>query len=268
MAKKKVVEKKICEICKEKEATNIHHKDENHRNNEEKNLQYLCAPCHAELHGNTARVSKLRMLVDLRERAINTRNSIKNQIRGLSFIELTTPESWEIGNKYWDQQIKLLEKQIEEEVKKYPLIEWLTSIKGISYNTSAYLISHIDISRSTHVSDLWRYCGLDATHIKRMKKITQEEAKKFGHPGLKKELLGIVADNFIKQRTPLYREVYDSEKLRQSNIVKTKMHAHRRAIRKMMKIFLQHYYVQDRTLHNLPVTQPYVQDKLGHTNII
>ena len=45
-------------------------------------------------------------------------------------------------------------------------------------------------------------------------------------------------------------------------------HAHSRAMRKAVKIFLQHYWVLSRKLANLPVTDPYVKDRLDHEHII
>lgn len=46
------------------------------------------------------------------------------------------------------------------------------------------------------------------------------------------------------------------------------MHINRMAMRKMVKIFLQHLWVQWRTMENLPVSNPYVIDRLGHSDYI
>jgi len=96
---------------------------------------------------------------------------------------------------------------------------------------------------------------------------------KFGNPYLKKELMGILADNFVKQRTPIYREIYDKEKARQASLKgegapKNKMHAHLRAKRKAIKIFLSHFWCAWRELEGLPISEPYVEAILNHSNIV
>jgi len=272
-----------CSKCKKRETTTIHHKDENHKNNKPSNLIKLCDLCHAKIHGISPKKSELRRLVDFRDRAIQLRNALNNQIRSLSRIEYIIPDFWTEQSDNFNEYIKEIEKEIKklivpdgkgrDQVKNetqwifvspYPIWDWLKEIKGISHNTVAKLIAHIDIENTPTVSALWRYCGLDATHIKRTKKITQEEAKKFGKPYLKKKLLGTLADSFIRQRTPKYRKIYDEEKDRQLKILKEieekttlKMkpnrclssppeslgHAHNRARRKMIKEFIKDLFI-------------------------
>lgn len=81
--------------------------------------------------------------------------------------------------------------------------------------------------------------------------------------------MGVLADSFIKQRTPLYREIYDKEKQRQlDNNGITKLHAHRRAIRKMMKIFISHFWLKWRGAEGLEVSKPYIIGKDNHNKYI
>lgn len=265
----------ICEICNEREATDEHHKDNNHKNNKPENKQMLCTKCHAELHGISAKKSELKRLVIMRDRAIRIRNALTNQDRNFSRIEYAVPEMWGIEMKGWNKVIKGYEKEIKKLIENngYPIWEWLKNIKGISYNTAAKLISYIDIKNTPTISALWRYCGLDASHIKRTRKISQKEAKMFGNPYLKKEMMGILADNFIKQRTPVYRKIYDDEKRKEQartdeNKPKSKMHIHLRAKRVMAKIFLSHLWQEWRRLEKLPVTEPYSLAILKHEHKI
>lgn len=271
-----------CEQCKERNAECVHYKlwrekplKGNHRliSKEHPELfENLCTLCHSLIHGNNPKKSELKHVVILRDRTIQLRNNIESQIKGFERIEFFVPEEWYEQKKSVYKRIKEYEKQIKKilDSGEYSLWDsWLKDVRGISYITASKFISHIDISKSETVSQLWRYCGLDATHIKRTKKISEKEAKKFGSPYLKKEILGILADSFIKKRTPIYREIYDTEKERQIQIKGiSKKHAHRRAIRKMMKIFLAHYYDRDRRLNGLTVKEPYVKEILGHMNII
>lgn len=263
---------KICEICKKRQVHHEHHKDGNHKNNKPENLQYLCTLCHAEIHDILPKQSELKRMVIFRDRAVKRKNIIENQIRGFGRIEYVIPE------ELTDEYKSLLEiiKQYEKETKKllktgnYPLWERLETVKRISFITASKLISHIDIRHSPYPSSLCQYCGYgDPKYIKRKKGMKQAEAKRCGNPYLKKELY-VLADNFIKQRTPIYRDIYDEEKEKQMNNGSelSKGHAHNRAIRKMNKIFLIHYWLADREVNELLTSKPYVEAHLGHNHII
>jgi len=100
-----------------------------------------------------------------------------------------------------------------------------------------------------------------------------------------------VATQFVKQGD-LYRKLYDDfrsvyeerddlkaevntkkgkmTKGKGGTVVETSgtMHINRMAMRKMVKIFLQHLWVQWRTLENLPVSDPYVIARMGHSDYI
>ncbi len=279
-----------CEICEKREATDVHHIDENHKNNDPDNLQNLCAFCHAEIHGNSPKKSELRRLVYFRDRAIKLRNAFRNQIRGMKKIEYRVPDEWEeLGDKL-DDIIKQKEKEIAKLLEEgdYPILDWLTDIKGINHNTSGKLISHIDIKKTPKISSLWRYCGYgyikNGKAQRRKKGMSEEEAKKFGSPYLKKEMY-ILADSFIKQRTPKYRDIYDESKeeelereYKEGYLYKKyngykkadkhllRGHAHNRAIRKMTKRFLSDLWVEWRKREGLEVTKPYALAKLDHND--
>jgi len=261
----------ICEKCNKREAVHIHHKDGNHRNNAEANLANLCAICHAKEHNISPQIDELRILVDTRERYIKVKNAIANQIRSFNWIEIEQPPEFNVELEQFKQYIKQTDKCIKQYVKSSmnnELTNWLLSIKGISEVTAAKLMSHINIKKSSTVSQLWRYCGLDAQYTKRKKGMTEEEAKKCGNPYLKKELLGVLGDNFIKQRTPVYRDIYDTEKQKQLDRGLTKGHAHARARRKMIKLFVAHYYEVARKSEDLPYREPYAFEYLNHTTKI
>ena len=235
---------KKCELCK-RIATDNHHKDGNHKNNKPDNLQNLCSLCHSEIEGRTPNKSELRRLVDFRDRAIVIKLTFASQIRSLSRIEYIIPDYWTEKEKEFGKYIKGLEKEIKKEIESnYPIWNWLKEIKGISHNTAAKLISHIDIENTPTVSALWRYCGLDATHIKRTKNLSQQESKKFGNPYLKKETVGILASNFIRKGNLKYKEIYNKEKTKELKNKLTKGHAHNRAKRIMIKAFLKDLFIE------------------------
>lgn len=103
-----------------------------------------------------------------------------------------------------------------------------------------------------------------------------------------------IGDCLIKQKSPKYYDIYVEEKKHQlartfkhgelkeiyapmyregknpyeKDTKLKKGHAHARAMRKMIKIFLQHYWIVSRTIEGLSTREPYVHDKLGHTDMI
>jgi len=91
-----------------------------------------------------------------------------------------------------------------------------------------------------------------------------------------KVLVWKIGDSFIKQRTPFYRAIYDNEKARQMQLLERNAvnapqrlsHADSRARRKMEKQFLAHYWYVAHKIKELPISEPYVAAKLGHTGIV
>lgn len=156
--------------------------------------------------------------------------------------------------------------------------EWITSIKGLaSGKMAAQLLAQIDdIEKFSTVSKLWRFAGWAVIDGKAERNQMGEKS----HFNRKlKSICWLIGEQFIRQQTPGYAEIYYDEKarLRQKYPEKIKVngkwkyndgHLHNMAKRKMIKIFLQHVWVKWRECEGLPVSNPYVQDILGHTNII
>ena len=172
-----------------------------------------------------------------------------------------------------------------------PAWDWATSIRGLGEGgLAAQLIAQIDdIGKFDTVSKLWRFAGwavIDG-QIDRCKK-----GEKSPYNRKLKAVCWNIIDSFIKQQTPLYVDLYYAEKERQrrehpdtlcrecgcvwadceSKKAHHKLfndgHLHNRAIRKTAKIFLQHLWVFWRESEGLPVSEPYVQAIMGHTNIV
>lgn len=265
----------LCEICSIKPAEHIHHKDLNHKNNDPSNLQPVCTLCHAKIHGIEPRIFDLKTQVLLLNKTQQARIAIDNQIRGFSRIEIIVPEfmhelsaSLTKKEKEYEKQIKHLlegknhihqENQVRNE-NPYPVYSWLKQVKGISHNLSAKLIAFIDIEKSPTVSSLWKYCGMAPDSKKKKGKTAN-----YNHN--LKPIMYQIADSFIKQNTPKYREIYDKEKARQLILMEeeksqhpaenhhhkgsppsSKMHAHKRAMRVMVKAFLKDLWIQWKSI--------------------
>lgn len=172
-----------------------------------------------------------------------------------------------------------------------PVWDWLTSIKGLGAGgLAAQLVAQIDdISKSRTVSALWRFAGWAVIDGE------AERNQKGEKSHFNSKLKGVcwnIATQLVWQQTPVYIDIYyaEKERLRKmypdtlcrqcgclwSDCPKRKEHKQQfndghidnRAKRKMIKIFLQHLWVVWREAEGLEVSQPYVQDVLGHTRII
>ncbi|OPY76754.1 MAG: hypothetical protein A4E65_03104 [Syntrophorhabdus sp. PtaU1.Bin153] len=85
-----------------------------------------------------------------------------------------------------------------------------------------------------------------------------------------KTLAWKIGQQFLKQGEDVYRQIYykQKQKEKQKNPDISDGHAHNRALRKMVKIFLSHLWVEWRTIESLPVREPYAMEYLGHTSKI
>lgn len=164
--------------------------------------------------------------------------------------------------------------------------EFLDKIKGIGEVLSANLIKEFnDCSQYETVSKLWSHCGQNVVDGKSPKRVKGENIKY--SPRLK-TLVWKISDSLMKQNKSYYRQIYDTEKEKQINRTYeegyllekynkpykkedtklSKGHAHNRALRKMRKIFLDHYWHCARELAGLPAEKNYVEGVLLHNHII
>jgi len=78
----------------------------------------------------------------------------------------------------------------------------------------------------------------------------------------------LVASSFLKCGSP-YRNIYDEA--RQYYAANrpdwSKLHQHRAAMRKCIKIFLCHLWLRWRMIEGLPISEPYVHNILGHAKL-
>lgn len=175
----------------------------------------------------------------------------------------------------------LLAKKIAADLKNYPIYtEFLTKIKGIGPALAAGLITAVgDISRFDNVSNLNAYFGV---HVKDGACVRRKKGEVANWKSAGRVLIcELIPDQFIKGRTPVYRGIYDEEKEKSMKImeedqtkpkeqrrVHSKLHAERRARRKVGKIFLHHFWKTWRELEGLPTPQPWPLALGGHSKEI
>lgn len=156
--------------------------------------------------------------------------------------------------------------------------DWLISIRGLKAGgLAAQLLAQFDdVSKFATVSKFWRFSGwavIDG-QIDRCKK-----GEKSPYNRRLKSICYLIVEQFIRQQTPAYVDIYYAEKERQRRLHPEAIqedgkwkfndgHLHHRAMRKTAKIFLQRLWVKWRESEGLSVSKPYVEAILGHTNII
>lgn len=160
--------------------------------------------------------------------------------------------------------------------------QWMTSIRGLGEGgLAAQVIAQVDdITSFTNVSKLWRFAGYAVIDGRR----EHNTAGKKAHFNKRlKSVCYLIADQFIKQQTPLYVDLYYAEKERLRELypepVKsqsgnpwpymfTDNHVHRMAMGKSIKIFLQHLWLVWREAEGLPTNEPYVIAILKHADYV
>ena len=156
-------------------------------------------------------------------------------------------------------------------VRGVEIVERMTKVKGIGDTLAAMIVAMVDIEKADHVSNLWRYAGFAVGEDGKRERPTKGE--KLHYNARLKTTLYNAGVSMIRCGSP-YTEVYYAAKEYYATKVDdkgkpwTKAHIDAAARRKMIKVFLQNLWLVWRTISGLPVTEPYVQDKLGHNHIL
>ena len=180
-----------------------------------------------------------------------------------------------------DAMVKNTSKLMASFGKEVPVWKWFTSIKGIGDHTAAKVLALIDdISTFETTSQLWRYSGYAV--IDGGAERNKKGEKSHFNRRLKSEMY-LIGDQFIRHQVPGYVDIYYSEKSRIRTLHPepekttssawptnyTDSHVHRMAMRKMVKIFLNHLWVEWRTAEGYEITEPYAIAHLkNHTRYI
>ena len=155
------------------------------------------------------------------------------------------------------------------ECKASSIWPWLSGVKGIGPRLGGMLVALVDVHKAPTISSLWKFAGQAVTNGVCDKR---EKGVKLPYCDALKKTCYLIGDQFIKQNTQPYRQVYDEAKefyLRtkpewQQNPKAPKKHCEMAARRKMVKRFLSDLWIEWRRAEGLPVTEPYVVAYLGH----
>jgi len=193
--------------------------------------------------------------------------------------------SWEVANESEKIERKY-KNQMMDYVKSEPIYtKFLQHVRGIGPVLSTNLIKNFgDCSNYDTVSALWKHTG---NHVKNGKAPELRKGEEIEYSPRLRTLTWKISDCLMKSNKAIYRYIYDSEKKKQlareyekgklaekyngydeEDTQLSKGHAHNRALRKMRKIFLAHFWAASRELAGLDTRESYVKEKLGHKNII
>ena len=246
---------------------------------------------HMKRHGNyrerQEELHELKIMVDGREQLLKTVSGVNNRLlamkRGTDELDQTTVEMLNEQLNVAISHMGKADRRIDKFVKamQNPMAEAALKIKGLGAGTIAYMLVYVDIEKARYASSVWAYCGYHkAAHERYEKGVAGGGSKKM------RAALYRMADSMIKTRC-VYRDIYDREKAKlevsekvvisnNTQGLKTEVmwketkpcHRHGAAMRKMIKIFLAHWWLVYRRIDGLPTELPYVQAKMGHTGII
>ncbi|MBA7500891.1 hypothetical protein ES704_03653 [subsurface metagenome] len=257
----------------------------------DENTRIVDPVAHMKRHGNfrerEKQLNQLKTFIDGREQLMKLVNSFNNRMlsvkRRTDSLDKETLEFLESEQANVEIMLNLRDREIINYLKimDLPIIQIALKIKGVGPITVAYLITYIIINKANYASSLWSYVGFHKASHKRYEKGVAGGGNK-----TLRTILFNTGDSMIKCRSP-YRDVYDTEKQKLENsekivesrntkgiLIKCKWketkpcHRHGAAKRKMLKHFLADLWFVWRTLENLPTPHLYVQEKLGHKNIV
>lgn len=198
-----------------------------------------------------------------------------NMIKGWNMMN----EAKKLEQKYSRSMNRFLEDKIVYN-------EFLSKIRGLGPIISTNLLKEFgDCSKYRTVSSLWAHSGNNV--LEDGKAPRRKKGESIGYSPRLRTLTWKISASLLKQNKAYYREIYDECKEKQlkrtyeegfleakygapytkTDIKLIQGHAHNRALRKMRKHFLSHFWVASRELNGLPTDITYAEGILRHTHI-
>lgn len=199
-------------------------------------------------------------------------------------------ETWKLADSS-----ESIEGKYKTNMSKYIVTEpiyrvFLEHIRGIGEVLSANLIKEFGYcERYDTVSKLWAHTGNSVINGKSPKLRRGEQA---GFSSKLRTLTWKISDCLMKSNNGLYRRMYDDERKRlqkvrydkgelfekyktpnkepykRNDIKLSEGHMHNMALRKMRKMFLEHYWVCSREITGQSISKPWQFSKPEHTHYI
>lgn len=206
-----------------------------------------------------------RALVDLRDRTIQkARIQFSNRVSAIERQQDDGVYKHEIEK--WMDKFASFEKELDDAIgdlaSDMPIVEKMTSVKGVGKLLAVKAAVMIDIRRADTISALWRYAGYGVKDGQREK---PEKGEKLHYNKRLKTTCYLIATSFLRSNSP-YRQIYDEARryYEENRPDWTKAHQHNAAMRKMIKIWLAHLWLVWREMEGLPVREPYIAAEPRH----
>lgn len=133
---------------------------------------------------------------------------------------------------------KEAEKDMKAIAAKLPVFGWVKSIKGFGGGNLAYIVAATgNLSKYSTVSKVWKRLGLAVFEGDRQGSPKSKSAEDYIRHGYNKHrrcVAYLLQSSLIKAEGP-YKAIYDARKVYELTRVETKLHAHNRAMRYMVK---------------------------------
>lgn len=191
---------------------------------------------------------------------------------------------------------------VADKIKDHPAYDWFSRVKGVGRENIAKVVGPIRVKPDPDdpekdyadtISALWRFAGFDVGKDGKAPK--SQKGEKHHYNATLRAMCWRLATSLVRLKKPgkyceyylkekeKYRQKYlnegykivPSEKLPTKNKKKyepegviSEGHLDNQAKRKMIKLFLAHLWLVWRQVERLPITKPYVIEKLGHNYFI
>lgn len=239
-------------------ATDCHHLDGNHSNSDPENLAPSCKLCHNHVHGITAQMSDLKLLVRQFYTLQDQRKALSNRIGAYDRLGLDVPAAHEALGVY-----AILEKRIgrliAKQLRGIPIWDqWLSQVRGIGPLLGGSLIAELEApDKYGGIRSIRAYCGYDVREGRAPRRRKGEKAN--WNPQLRVTLWKI-GKSFVRCRSSLGRRLYDEYREYYERRNGDGKGADKWARRKAAKKFLDCLLIAWREIEKLPVSEPNVAE--------
>jgi len=240
-------------------ASDIHHLDHNHSNNDPSNLVPACKLCHDQEHHISADMNELKLLTREFYAVQDHRKALSNRIGAYERLGLPVTYARQALKDIEETEAKL-KGYIVAMLKHDPFYNsWLKHVKGIGPLLSASLMADLGSpERFNTIGQLWAYCG---EHVVDGEAPRRKKGNKSNWNGNLRMTLFKVSSSFVKNTRSFGRQLYDQYKVYyiERDGPDPKWQPHKRAMRRVAKDFVRCLWLAWMDSRNLPTGQAHAE---------
>ena len=202
----------------------------------------------------------------------------------------TDPETDELLRRVDDLE-HYVDGRVASLIGGHPAYSWFSLVKGVGKENIGKVVAQIDIERATTISAVWKFAGYAPVDGKAEKRVkgggtleynSQLRSMCWRLGGSLLRAKGKFYDYYLREKEKSVQKYAGrgkaivpasalpkvNGKKQEIDSVISEGHVHNQALRKMIKLFLACLWLEWRKALDLPVTNPYPIDVLGHTSMI